>query len=104
MKVLFHFNASPALMAWLKAQVPSDWDIVCCPENDAAAFAQHWPGTHVLWHVLQPVTAARIQANPALRLVQKIGVALTRSTCPLPLSKGWRCATCPASTAVPWPR
>jgi phosphoglycerate dehydrogenase-like enzyme len=92
MKVLFHFNASPALMAWLKAQVPSDWDIVCCPENDAAAFAQHWPGTHVLWHVLQPVTAARIQANPALRLVQKIGVGV--NTIDLPAAAQQRVAVC----------
>jgi phosphoglycerate dehydrogenase-like enzyme len=76
MKVLFHFNASPELMTWLKAQVPSDWDIVCCPESDAATFAQHWPGTDVLWHVLQPVTAERIQVNPALRLIQKIGVGV----------------------------
>ena len=88
MKVLFHFNASPALMAWLKAQVPSDWDIVCCPENDAAAFAQHWPGTHVLWHVLQPVTAARIQANPALRLVQKIGVGVNTIDLPAAAQQG----------------
>jgi len=76
MKVLFHFNASPELMIWLKAQVPSDWDIVCCPESDADTFAQNWLGTDVLWHVLQPVTAERIQANPALRLVQKIGVGV----------------------------
>ena len=88
MKVLFHFNASPALMAWLKAQVPSDWDIVCCPENDAAAFAQHWPGTHVLWHVLQPVTAARIQANPALLLVQKIGVGVNTIDLPAAAQQG----------------
>ena len=76
MKGLFHFNASPELMTWLKAQVPSDWDIVCCPESDAQAFAHHWPGTDVLWHVLQPVSAERIQANPALRLIQKIGVGV----------------------------
>ena len=88
MKVLFHFNASPALMAWLKTQVPSDWDIVCCPEKDAAAFAQHWPGTHVLWHVLQPVTAARIQANPALRLVQKIGVGVNTIDLPAAAQQG----------------
>ncbi len=76
MKVLFHFNASAELMAWLESQVPSDWQIVCCPESDAQAFAQHWPGTDVLWHVLQPVTAERIKANPALRLIQKIGVGV----------------------------
>jgi phosphoglycerate dehydrogenase-like enzyme len=76
MKVLFHFNASPELMVWLQTRVPSDWQVVCCPESDDQAFAQHWPGTQVLWHVLQPVTAERMKANPALRLVQKIGVGV----------------------------
>jgi phosphoglycerate dehydrogenase-like enzyme len=76
MKVLFHFNASPELMVWLQTQVPSDWQVVCCPESDDQAFAQHWPGTQVLWHVLQPVTSERMKANPALRLVQKIGVGV----------------------------
>ena len=88
MKVLFHFNASPELLAWLKIQVPSDWQVVCCPESDAQAFAQHWPGTHVLWHVLQPVTADRMQANPALRLVQKIGVGVNTIDLPAAAQQG----------------
>ena len=88
MKVLFDFNTSPELMAWLKTQVPSDWKVVCCPESDAQAFAQHWPGTHVLWHVLQPVTADRIQANPALRLVQKIGVGVNTIDLPAAAQQG----------------
>ena len=92
MKVLFHFNASSELMAWLKTQVPSDWQMVCCPESDAQAFAQHWPGTHVLWHVLQPVTADRMQANPALRLVQKIGVGV--NTIDLPAASQQGVAVC----------
>ena len=88
MKVLFHFNASAELMAWLKGQVPSDWQVVCCPESDVQAFAQHWPGTHVLWHVLQPVTADRMQANPALRLVQKIGVGVNTIDLPAAAQQG----------------
>lgn len=88
MKVLFHFNANPELMAWLKTQVPRDWHVVCCPESDADAFAHYWPGTHVLWHVLQPVTAARIHANPALRLVQKIGVGVNTIDMPAAAEQG----------------
>ena len=88
MKVLFHFNASPELLAWLKTQVPRDWHVVCCPESDADAFAHYWPGTHVLWHVLQPVTAARIHANPALRLVQKIGVGVNTIDLPAAAQQG----------------
>ena len=45
MKVLFHFNASAALMDWLRERAPSDWQLVCCPESDALAFERHWPGT-----------------------------------------------------------
>ena len=76
MKVLFHFNASAALMDWLQGRVPPDWQLLCCPESDAHAFESHWPDTQVLWHVLQPVTGERIAANPSLRLVQKIGVGV----------------------------
>jgi len=88
MKVLFHFNASPELMAWLQAQVPGDWQIVCCPESDGPGFAQHWPGTDVLWHVLQPVTAERIQANSSLRLIQKIGVGVNTIDLPTAQQRG----------------
>lgn len=76
MKVLFHFNASAALMDWLRGRVPPDWQLLCCPENDAHAFESQWPDTQVLWHVLKPVTGERIAANPSLRLVQKIGVGV----------------------------
>ena len=92
MKVLFHFNASAELMAWLKGQVPSDWQVVCCPETDVQAFDHHWPGTHVLWHVLQPVTADRIKTNPSLRLVQKIGVGV--NTIDLPAAAQHGVAVC----------
>ena len=76
MKVLFHFNVNPALQKWLRQHVPADWELICCPEGDETTFNKHWPGTTVLWHVLEPVTAARLKANTALRLVQKIGVGV----------------------------
>ncbi len=76
MKVLFHFNVSPSLQAWLKGHAPPHWDIVCCPEADQGLFDRHWPDAQVLWHVLKPVTAAVLQHNPKLRLIQKIGVGV----------------------------
>ena len=76
MKVLFHFNVNATLLAWLKQNTPSDWEVICCPEDDLEGFEANWPGTQVLWHVLRPVTGKMIQANPSLALIQKIGVGV----------------------------
>ncbi len=76
LKVLFHFNVNATLLAWLEQNTPSDWEVVCCPEDDLEGFEARWPGTQVLWHVLRPVTGSMIQANPSLALIQKIGVGV----------------------------
>jgi phosphoglycerate dehydrogenase-like enzyme len=76
LKVLFHFNVSPSLLQWLNPRIPPDWEVVCCPEDDPERFEAHWPGTQVLWHVLRPVSERMIRANPALALIQKIGVGV----------------------------
>ena len=44
--------------------------------GDDAALAAALPRAEVLWHVLEPVTAAMIAAAPRLTLVQKIGVGV----------------------------
>lgn len=76
MKVLFHFNVNATLLAWLKQNTPSDWEVTCCPEDDLEGFEAKWPGTQVLWHVLRPVTGSLIEANPSLALIQKVGVGV----------------------------
>lgn len=68
MKIVFHFDGSPALRARLAAM-----GVELCPESDEAAFARLLPELEVLWHVLKPVTAAVIARAPRLRLVHKIG-------------------------------
>ena len=68
MKVIFHFDGSPAL-AGRVAQL----GVELCPESDAAAFESLLPHMEVLWHVLKPVTAQVIERAPRLRLIQKIG-------------------------------
>ena len=44
--------------------------------EDRAGLAAVLPRVEVLWHVLEPVTAATIAAAPRLALVQKIGVGV----------------------------
>ena len=68
MKVVFHFDGSPAL-----AERVRKLGVDLCPESDVAGFEQRLPEMEVLWHVLKPVTAAIIARAPKLKLIQKIG-------------------------------
>jgi phosphoglycerate dehydrogenase-like enzyme len=68
MKVIFHFDGSPAL-----AERVAQRGVELCPESDVAAFDRLLPEMEVLWHVLKPVTAQVIERAPRLKLVQKIG-------------------------------
>ena len=68
MKIVFHFDGSPAL-----AQKLARLGVELCPESDDAAFARVLPEVEVLWHVLKPVSAEVIERAPKLRLIQKIG-------------------------------
>jgi phosphoglycerate dehydrogenase-like enzyme len=74
MKVLFHYAAGPDLAARLAA-VPG-LDIVICPVADTALLQRSLPETDVLWHVLEPCTAAMMDAAPRLKLIQKIGIGV----------------------------
>ena len=58
MKVLFHFNASPALEVWLRARLGPGDDLTICPEADETRFLAMLPDVDVIWHVLKPLTAA----------------------------------------------
>lgn len=68
MKIVFHFDGTPALAAKLATH-----GVLLCPETDEAAFEALLPEVEVLWHSLKPVTAEVIARAPKLRLVQKIG-------------------------------
>lgn len=76
MRVVLHFAAEPALAARIRSEVPGWIDLALVPEADRDAFAAAMETCEVLWHVLDPVTAATLEAAPALRLVQKIGVGV----------------------------
>lgn len=75
-RVLFHHEASPGLRAWLAALAAEGLEVVVVPVADRAALEAALPTTDVLWHVLEPVTRAMLEAAPRLRLVQKIGVGV----------------------------
>jgi phosphoglycerate dehydrogenase-like enzyme len=68
MKVVFHFDGSPALAARV-----AKLGVELCPESDAAGFERRLPDMEVLWHVLKPVSAEVIARAPKLKLIQKIG-------------------------------
>lgn len=76
MKVVFHFNAGPALIARLANLDGDGLNVTVCPENDERRFTALMAQAEVLWHILTPVTSAVIEAAPRLRLIQKIGVGV----------------------------
>ncbi len=76
--VLFHYQASPALARRLGALATGEGGLAveAVAPGDDAALAAALPRAEVLWHVLEPVTAAMVAAAPRLTLVQKIGVGV----------------------------
>lgn len=90
MNVLLHYDAGPALKDRLGALPGLDVRFVA--EGDDAALMAALPETEVLWHVLQPCTAAVIAAAPRLKLIQKIGVGV--NTIDLEAAKARGIAVC----------
>lgn len=76
MRVLYHYDAGPALGRRLAALADDGLVVDVCPEADEARFATLLPEAEVLWHCLRPVDAATLAAAPRLRLIQKIGVGV----------------------------
>ncbi len=90
MNVLLHYDAGPALKDRLGALPGLSLRFVA--EGDDAALMAALPETEVLWHVLQPCTAAVIAASPRLKLIQKIGVGV--NTIDLEAAKARGIAVC----------
>jgi phosphoglycerate dehydrogenase-like enzyme len=88
--VLLHYDAGPALKDRLGALPGLSLRFVA--EGDDAALMAALPETEVLWHVLQPCTAAVIAASPRLKLIQKIGVGV--NTIDLEAAKARGIAVC----------
>ena len=76
MKAVLHYRSSPGFRDLLARRTPDWLEVVVVEEDDTGTFAAAMGDTEVLFHVLQPVTAAVIHAAPRLRLIQKIGVGV----------------------------
>ncbi len=91
-KVLFHYDVGGQLQQELAQLSDKGLDVVCCPEGPDEPFHSELADAHVLWHVLQPVTAAVIARAPGLKLIQKIGVGV--NTIDLEAAKSRGIAVC----------
>jgi phosphoglycerate dehydrogenase-like enzyme len=73
MKAVLQYTASPGFRQRITAL---DFPIVIVDETDKDTFRREMTDAEILLHVLEPVTAAVIDAAPRLRLIQKIGVGV----------------------------
>jgi phosphoglycerate dehydrogenase-like enzyme len=73
MKAVLQYTASPAFRQRITAL---DFPIVIVDETDKDTFCREMTDAEILLHVLEPVTAAVIDAAPRLRLIQKIGIGV----------------------------
>jgi phosphoglycerate dehydrogenase-like enzyme len=73
MKAVLQYRASPGLRHRLSAL---DFATVIIDEADKESFRREMRDAEILLHVLEPVTAAAIEAAPRLRLIQKIGIGV----------------------------
>jgi phosphoglycerate dehydrogenase-like enzyme len=73
MKAVLQYRASPRLRQRL---AELEFSTVVVEETDKVAFLREMRDSDILLHVLEPVTAAVIDAAPRLRLIQKIGIGV----------------------------
>ena len=76
MKVVLHYAAGPGLTRRVAQLEQQGLRVAICPVADPARYRREMADAEVLWHLLDPVTAAVLEGAPALRLVQKIGVGV----------------------------
>ena len=72
-KAVLQYRASPGLRRRLAAL---DFPTVVVDETDKDSFGREMRDAEILLHVLEPVTAAVIDAAPRLKLIQKIGIGV----------------------------
>src|SRR5262245_2484445 len=73
MKAVLQYRASPRLRQRL---AELEFSTVVVKETDKVTFLREMRDSDILLHVLEPVTAAVIDAAPRLRLIQKIGTGV----------------------------
>jgi len=89
MKAVLQYRASSGLRQRIAAL---DFSTVIVDETDKDTFLHEMGDAEILLHVLEPVTAAVIEAAPRLRLIQKIGIGV--NTIDLEAARGRGIAVC----------
>ncbi len=93
MKVVYHHTAGP----WMRRRLreldrEAGLRVVAVEPTDPDRMLTELADAEVVWHVLEPMTAALMEAGPGLRLVQKIGVGV--NTIDLAAARARRIAVC----------
>lgn len=76
MKIVLQYAAGPMLAARLADLASEGLTVSVCPESDPDRFREAMASAEVIWHLLDPITAATMAGAPHLRLIQKIGVGV----------------------------
>ena len=76
MKALLHYNASAYLESAFRRAAPDWLEIAAIGSQDWPAFEREIPDTHIIWHVLEPLTADLMDTAPHLKLIHKLGVGV----------------------------
>ena len=100
MDVLLHYNVGPRLQAALDAEAGDGISIAWTPERDDDALFRELPAAEALLHVLEPVTAAVMDAAPRLRLIQKLGVGVNTIDLEAAKARGIAVANLPGVNAT----
>lgn len=100
MNVLLHYNAGPRLQEVLAAESVDGARLTWTPEGDDQAWFRAMATTETLLHVLEPVTAAAMDAAPNLQLIQKLGVGVNTIDLDAARARGIAVANLPGSNAI----
>lgn len=76
MKAVLQYRATPGFRGQISTLETESLRIAIVDEADTRAFAREMLDADVLLHVLEPVTAATIEAAPKLKLIQKLGIGV----------------------------
>lgn len=98
-KALLHHTLSATRLAALRGGLPGWVRLATVAVNDRAGLARELADAEVLLHVLEPVTAATLDAAPLLRLVQKIGVGVNTIDLEAARSRGVAVANMPGTNS-----
>ncbi len=99
MKAIWNYAAAPGLRRRLDALAEVGLEVAVCAESDDARLFRLLQDAEVLWHCLRPVDARVLEAAPALKLVQKIGVGVNTIDLDMARARGVAVCNMPGSNS-----